>query len=109
MEVAVFVTTGANNVVHSAITCTVPGEDGAWNVTAIVSAPSIVPYGHGPAGGVLPDQLHCAPPGSSWIVHNTWGTQPLHRPFTVAVIVVWPPTEIVALGGETTTLTLAGL
>jgi hypothetical protein len=57
-------TTGLNKVDHRAVTWKAPAVLGAWYFTVSeeeASAPSIVPSGHGPAGCVLPDQLHCAP------------------------------------------------
>jgi len=112
-DVASLTTTGVNAVDHSAVTWNVPAVLGAWYFTVSageVSAPSIVPSGHGPTGCVVPDQLHCAPLApfiaSSAMVQFANGAG---APVTVACNVTWLLEGIVTDIGETVTATLLGL
>ena len=64
VAVAVLLTGGLNAVDHIAVTWKVPAVLGAMYVTGVYGdtlAPWIVPSGHGPGGGVPPNQLHCEP------------------------------------------------
>jgi hypothetical protein len=108
------VITGLNAVDHCATTWKLPDVLGAWYVTGVygeASAPWIVPSGHGPAGGVVPDQLHCAPLAplvcSSVIVQVSAGVP--ETLVTLACNVTWPLTGTVAVAGETVTVTLLKL
>src|SRR5437763_2754822 len=107
-------TTGLNAVDHCAVTWNVPAVLGAWYFTVSeeeASAPSIVPSGHGPAGCVAPDQLHCeplAPLTANSAMNQTADAAPA-LPLTVACKVTSPLAGIVADIGETATVTLLGL
>ncbi len=99
---------------HSAVTWNVPEVLGAWYFTVSAgeaSAPSIVPSGQGPTGGVVPDQLHWEPlapfTASSAMNQTTDGMPGL--PLTVACNVTWPLGGIVTDIGETVTVTLLRL
>ena len=87
---------------------------GAWYFTvnaAEASAISIVPSGHGPAGCVVPDQLHwepLAPLTANSAMNQTADGAP-GLPLTVACKVTSPLAGIVADIGETATVTLLGL
>ena len=116
MAAVLSLTTGglARQSHHSAVTWNVLEALGAWYVTVragTVSAPSIVPSGHGPTGCVVPDQLHCAPLApfvcSSVIVQVSAGVP--ETPVTLACNVTWPPPGTVAVAGETVTVTLLKL
>ena len=107
-------TTGLNKVDHSAVTWKVPVVLGAWYFTVSeeeASAISIVPSGHGPAGCVLPDQLHWAPLvpliASSAMNQVAEGVPGL--PLIAACKVTSPLVGIVTDIGETATVTLFGL
>ena len=75
------------------------------------SASSIVPSGHGPAGCVVPDQLHWAPlaPFVASSAMNQVADGAPGLPLTVACKVTSPLAGIVADIGETATVTLLGL
>jgi hypothetical protein len=107
-------TTGLNKVDHCAVTWKVPVVLGAWYFTVSeeeASAISIVPSGHGPAGCVVPDQLHCAPLApliaSSAMNQVAEGVPGL--PLIAACKVTSPLVGIVTDIGETATVTLFGL
>jgi hypothetical protein len=107
-------TTGLNRVDHSAVTWNVPVVLGAWYFTvnaAEASAISIVPSGHGPAGCVVPDQLHWAPlaPFVASSAMNQVADGAPGLPLTVACNVTWPLAGIVTDIGESATVTLLGL
>jgi len=107
-------TTGLNAVDHCAVTWNVPAVLGAWYFTGSeeeTSTISIVPSGHGPAGCVVPDQLHwepLAPLTASSAMNQTADGAP-GLPLTVACKVTSPLAGIVADIGETATVTLFGL
>jgi hypothetical protein len=107
-------TTGLNRVDHSAVTWNVPAVLGAWYFTvspAEASAISIVPSGHGPAGCVAPDQLHCEPlaPFVANSAMNQVAEGAPGLPLIVACKVTSPLAGIVTDIGETATVTLFGL
>lgn len=107
-------TTGLKAVDHSAVTWNVPAVLAAWYFTVSeeeASAPSIVPSGHGPAGCVVPDQLHWAPlaPLTASSAMNQTADGAPGLPLTVACKVTSPLAGIVADIGETATVTLLGL
>jgi hypothetical protein len=99
---------------HCAVTWNVPAVLGAWYFTVSeeeASAPSIVPSGHGPAGCVVPDQLHwepLAPLTANSAMNQTADGAP-GLPLTVACKVTSPLAGIVTDIGETATVTLLGL
>ena len=107
-------TTGLNAVDHCAVTWNVPAVLGAWYFTVSeeeTSTISIVPSGHGPAGCVVPDQLHwepLAPLTASSAMNQTADGAP-GLPLTVACKVTSPLAGIVTDIGETATVTLLGL
>lgn len=106
-------TTGLNRVDHSAVTWNVPVLLGAWYFTESpeASASSMVPSGHGPAGCVVPDQLHWAPlaPFVASSAMNQVADGAPGLPLTVACKVTSPLAGIVTDIGETATVTLLGL
>jgi hypothetical protein len=115
--VPVLVVGGLERFVHCATTWIVPELLGAWKVTAwkgAVSAPSMVPSGHGPGGGVVFCQLHCAPLApfvcnSAMLQVSAGDGHEEPQPLTVACKVAWPPAATVALGGATDTVTALAL
>jgi len=107
-------TTGLNAVDHCAVTWNVPAVLGAWYFTVSeeeASAPSIVPSGHGPAGCVVPDQLHWAPlaPLIASSAMNQVADGVPGLPLIVACRFTSPLVGIVTDIGETDTVTLLGL
>ena len=107
-------TTGLNKVDHCAVTWKVPAVLGAWYFTVSeeeASAPSIVPSGHGPAGCVVPDQLHWAPlaPFIASSAMNKVADGVPGLPLMLACKVTSPLAGIVTDSGETVTVTLLGL
>lgn len=107
-------TTGLNAVDHCAVTWNVPAVLGAWYFTVSeeeASAPSIVPSGHGPAGCVVPDQLHWAPlaPLIASSAMNQVADAVPGLPLMLACKVTSPLAGIVTDIGETATVTLLGL
>lgn len=107
-------TTGLNAVDHCAVTWNVPAVLGAWYFTVSeeeASAPSIVPSGHGPAGCVVPDQLHWAPlaPLIASSAMNQVADGVPGLPLMLACKVTSPLAGIVTDIGETATVTLLGL